>query len=604
MKKQTQFSIAYYIIAVVILILLQYFIFHPPLKEISYKEFKDRLHQNEIEAVQIGNEKIVVKFKKEIAEAQKIPQVVEVVKLPDENLIKELQERGIDYRGVIESNWGRDLLLNWILPIAFFVLIWVMLVRRFSPTQNVMTFGKSKAKIYAADEKNKVTFQDVAGLDEIIEEVKEIVDFLKNPRKYQSLGAKIPKGVLLVGPPGTGKTLLARAIAGEAGVPFFYLSGSDFVEMFVGVGAARVRDLFTQAKEKAPCIIFIDEIDAIGKARARGVVYGGVDERENTLNQLLVEMDGFDSSTGVIIMAATNRPDVLDPALLRPGRFDRQIVLNKPDLKGRIDIFKVHTRNLKIAEDVDFESLAMQTPGFAGAEIANVCNEAALLAARKGKDKITMSDFQEAIERIIAGLEKRSKVISEKEKKIVAYHESGHAIVGYYLPGADVVQKVSIIPRSIGALGYTLRMPTEERYILTKDELIGKIAGILGGRAAEQIVFGQISTGAHDDLKKATELARLMVTTYGMSEKIGHVSLHEMEEMDFLNRGPFSKPYSEETAKLIDEEVKRIIDESYNKALEVLTKYRKKLDKLANRLLEKEVIDRKELEEVLNQNGD
>jgi cell division protease FtsH len=602
MKKQTQFSIAYYIIAVIILILLQYFIFHPPLKEISYKEFKDRISKGDVEAVQIGSEKIIVTFKKDIVDREKIPKVVEVVKLPDENLIKELQEKGIDYRGVVESNWGRDLLLNWILPIAFFVILWAILIRRFSPTQNVMTFGKSKARIYAADEKNKVTFNDVAGLDEVIEEVKEIVDFLKNPKKYQRLGAKIPKGVLLVGPPGTGKTLLARAIAGEAGVPFFYLSGSDFVEMFVGVGAARVRDLFAQAKEKAPCIIFIDEIDAIGKARARGVVYGGVDERENTLNQLLVEMDGFDSSIGVIIMAATNRPDVLDPALLRPGRFDRQIVLSRPDLKGRVAIFKVHARNLKLADDVDFETLAAQTPGFAGAEIANVCNEAALLAARKGKDKVEMSDFQEAIERVIAGLEKRSKVISEREKRIVAYHESGHAIVGYYIPGADVVQKVSIIPRSIGALGYTLRTPTEERYLLTKEELYGKIAGILGGRAAEEIVFGQISTGAHDDLKKATEIARLMVTTYGMSEKLGHVSLAEIEEMDFLNKGPFSKPYSEETARLIDEEVKKIIDESYKKAIQVLTEHRDKLDKLANRLLEKEVIDRKELEEILGQN--
>jgi cell division protease FtsH len=602
MKKQTQFSIAYYIIAVIILILLQYFIFHPPLKEISYKEFKDRISKGDVEAVQIGSEKIIVTFKKDIVDREKIPKVVEVVKLPDENLIKELQEKGIDYRGVVESNWGRDLLLNWILPIAFFVILWAILIRRFSPTQNVMTFGKSKARIYAADEKNKVTFNDVAGLDEVIEEVKEIVDFLKNPKKYQRLGAKIPKGVLLVGPPGTGKTLLARAIAGEAGVPFFYLSGSDFVEMFVGVGAARVRDLFAQAKEKAPCIIFIDEIDAIGKARARGVVYGGVDERENTLNQLLVEMDGFDSSIGVIIMAATNRPDVLDPALLRPGRFDRQIVLSRPDLKGRVAIFKVHARNLKLADDVDFETLAAQTPGFAGAEIANVCNEAALLAARKGKDKVEMSDFQEAIERVIAGLEKRSKVISEREKRIVAYHESGHAIVGYYIPGADVVQKVSIIPRSIRALGYTLRTPTEERYLLTKEELYGKIAGILGGRAAEEIVFGQISTGAHDDLKKATEIARLMVTTYGMSEKLGHVSLAEIEEMDFLNKGPFSKPYSEETARLIDEEVKKIIDESYKKAIQVLTEHRDKLDKLANRLLEKEVIDRKELEEILGQN--
>jgi cell division protease FtsH len=596
MQKRTKFSIVYYFIAIILLMLLQYLVLRPPVKEISYKEFKDRISHGDVKSVHIGKEKLIVHIKEEIARRDKIPKVVQVVKLPDENLIKELQERGIDYRGVIEDNWFSEFLFNWILPIALLVALWAFLLKRLSPTQNVMTFGKSKAKIYASDEKQKVTFNDVAGLDEVIEEVKEVVDFLKNPRKYQKLGAKIPKGVLLVGPPGTGKTLLAKAIAGEAGVPFFYMSGSDFVEMFVGVGAARVRDLFAQAKQKAPCIIFIDEIDAIGKARSRGVAYGGIDERENTLNQLLVEMDGFESGIGVIIMAATNRPDVLDPALLRPGRFDRQIVLDRPDLNGRIAIFKVHTRNLKLADDVDFKMLAAQTPGFAGAEIANVCNEAALLAARKGKDKIDMSDFREAIERIIAGLEKRNKVINEKEKKVVAYHESGHAIVGYFIPGADQVQKVSIIPRSIGALGYTLKTPTEDRYLLTKEELLGKIAGLLGGRAAEEIVFGQISTGAQDDLQKATEIARHMVITYGMSDKLGNISLVEPSGMDFLSSSPSERSYSEETARMIDAEVRKIIDECYLKAKDVLNKNRDKLDKLANKLLEKEVIEKDELD--------
>ncbi|HNM16248.1 MAG TPA: ATP-dependent zinc metalloprotease FtsH, partial [bacterium] len=381
----------------------------------------------------------------------------------------------VNYKGVIDSNWLENLLLYWVFPLILLFFVWGFIFRRMGGGANVMNIGKNKARIYAADTKTRVTFEDVAGVEEVIEEVREIVDFLKNPKKYTKLGAKIPKGVLLVGPPGTGKTLLAKAVAGEANVPFFSLSGSDFVEMFVGVGASRVRDLFAEAKSKAPCIIFIDEIDAIGRSRAKGFVMGGHDERENTLNQLLVEMDGFNTDKGVIIMGATNRPDVLDSALLRPGRFDRQVVLDRPDLKARVDIFKVHTKGMPLAADLDVKSLAAQTPGFAGAEIANVCNEASLLASRKDKERIEMSDFQEAIERVIGGLEKKNKIISPRERVIVAYHESGHAVVGHYLENADPVHKVSIVPRGIGALGYTLQTPLEDRYLLSKDELIERM---------------------------------------------------------------------------------------------------------------------------------
>ncbi|HOO19236.1 MAG TPA: ATP-dependent zinc metalloprotease FtsH, partial [Paludibacteraceae bacterium] len=435
-----------------------------------------------------------------------------------------------------------------------------------------------------------------------VEEVKEIVEFLKNPSKYTRLGGKLPKGVLLVGPPGTGKTLLAKAVAGEAGVPFFSLSGSDFVEMFVGVGAARVRDLFNQAKAHAPCIIFIDEIDAIGKSRAQsGYFGGGYDERENTLNQLLVEMDGFDASVGVIIMGATNRPDVLDPALLRPGRFDRQIVVDKPDMKGREAIFKVHTKNIKLAKDVDLKRLAAQTPGFAGAEIANVCNEAAILAVRKNHDAVTMEDFEAAIERVIAGLEKKNKLINEKERKIVAYHESGHAIVGYFTPGAEEVQKVSIVPRGIGALGYTMQMPLEDRYLLSESELLGKIKGLLGGRAAEELIFGEVSTGASNDLERATQLARNMITVYGMSKKLPNISLVGYSTAGFLGQGPNIERRSEYIEKMIDEEIMEIIHNCYEESKQLLMEKKDLLEKMATTLLEKEVLNYNEIKEILGE---
>jgi cell division protease FtsH len=467
------------------------------------------------------------------------------------------------------------------------------------PGSPIINLGKNKAKIQAEKPKNPVKFTDVAGVDEAVEEVKELVEFLKNPKKYTQLGGKLPKSVLLVGPPGTGKTLLAKAVAGEADVPFFSLSGSDFVEMFVGVGAARVRDLFNQAKAQAPCIIFIDEIDAIGKSRAQNAVYGGYDERENTLNQLLVEMDGFDASAGVIIMGATNRPDVLDPALLRPGRFDRQVLVDRPDMKGREQIFKVHTRNLKLSAKVDLKRLAAQTPGFAGAEIANVCNEAAILAVRNNRDEITMSDFEAAIERVIAGLEKKNKIINERERKIVAYHESGHAIVGYYTPGADEVQKVSIVPRGIGALGYTLQMPLEDRYLMSKSELLGKIKGLLGGRAAEELVFNEVSTGASNDLERVAQLARNMIVVYGMSEKLPNISLVNKSNPGFLGQAAGLERRSEYIEKQIDEEVTGIINQCYNEAKELLTEKRDLLEKMAGILLEKEVIGHEEIKQIL-----
>ncbi len=594
--------------------------------EITYKAFRDSLAVGRIDEVQITNDKMYGKFKltdslaaEQAKENEKPEDITERIRLgnffesrfkkdlrqpfvvntlPDDKLVQDLQMAGVDYKGVIDSNWLENILIYWIFPLLLLFVLWGFIFRRMSGGGNVMSIGKSKAKIYAADPKTKVTFSDVAGVEEVIEEVRELVDFLKTPKKYTKLGAKLPKGVLLVGPPGTGKTLLAKAVAGEANVPFFHLSGSDFVEMFVGVGASRVRDLFAEAKTKAPCIIFIDEIDAIGRSRAKGMIMGGHDERENTLNQLLVEMDGFNTDKGVIIMGATNRPDVLDVALLRPGRFDRQVVLDRPDLKARMEIFKVHTKGMPLSENMDLQALASQTPGFAGAEIANVCNEASLLASRKDKDRIEMSDFQEAIERVIGGLEKKNKIISPKEKNIVAYHESGHAVVGHYLENADPVHKVSIVPRGVAALGYTLQTPLEDRYLLSRDELIEKLCSLLGGRAAEDIVFNQISTGASNDLERVTEIATRMVTMYGMSEKLGNISYTENGRENFLG-GVTMKPYSEETAKLIDGEVKRIIDSAYAKTKNLLIEKRTKLEALTQRLLEKEVLDKKEIEEIL-----
>ena len=488
-------------------------------------------------------------------------------------------------------------LQTWGFTILILIGFWFLL-RRMStgggPGGQIFNIGKSKASLFDKESKVKLTFRDVAGLEEAKEEVKEIVEFLKNPKKFTKLGGKIPKGALLVGAPGTGKTLLAKAVAGEANVPFYSLSGSDFVEMFVGVGAARVRDLFKKAKEKAPCIVFIDEIDAIGRSRGRGQIPGSNDERENTLNSLLVEMDGFTTDSGVIILAATNRPDVLDSALLRPGRFDRQISIDKPDLIGREEIFKVHVRNLKLNNDVNIKNLAAQTPGFAGAEIANVCNESALIAARKDKTSIEMDDFQDAIDRVIGGLEKKNKIISPEEKKIVAYHEAGHAVAGWYLKHADPLVKVSIVPRGIAALGYAQYLP-KEQYLYQTDQLLDEMCMALGGRAAEEIIFGKISTGALSDLERITKMAYSIVSVYGMNKNIGNISFFDSKQSDYN----FTKPYSESTAEKIDSEVKRIVDNAYDRTKKLLIEKRDQLEKIAKKLLEKEILFQNDMENLI-----
>ncbi len=495
-----------------------------------------------------------------------------------------------------EENWLGGL-LPWLLPIGLLVVFWIFILRRMNPGSQVLNIGKNKAKLFDASEEHSVTFDDVAGLDEAKEEVAEVVAFLKSPDKFTRLGGKLPKGVLLVGPPGTGKTLMAKAVAGEAGVPFFSISGSDFVEMFVGVGASRVRDLFKNAKEKAPCIIFIDEMDAVGRSRGRNSMVGGNDERENTLNQLLVEMDGFASDNGVIIMAATNRPDVLDEALLRPGRFDRQILVDKPDRTAREAILKVHTRDLLVSDDVDLEVLAGQTPGFAGAELANVCNEAALLAARKDKDSIEMEDFEQAIDRVIAGLEKKNKIIKPDEREVIAFHEAGHAIVGWFLENTDPVVKVSIVPRGLSALGYAQYLP-EERYLYSTDALKDRMAMAIGGRVAEEIVFGRITTGAQNDLERITKMAYAMVVDYGMSERVGQVSFNLSGRGD---EPVFDKPYSDATAQVIDEEAKAIIEEARERARALLAEKRGLLERMAEALLEEEVLGPGDLVELLGE---
>ncbi len=626
MKKNNKFSI-YYFLGLFFFISMMELLFFPSggtgTKVLSYDSFIQKVDSGKVDKVLILNEKIVGELRdttkqktehsltkgptapwrlriKEIEE--QMARQFTVVRLPnttDNELLSRLLKNNVKIVGKYESNALKNFLLDWILPIIFFMAIWGFIYKKIGPGSPMLSVGKNKAKILAETTENPVKFDDVAGVDEAVEEVKELVDFLKKPDKYTTLGGKLPKGVLLVGPPGTGKTLLAKAVAGEAGVPFFSLSGSDFVEMFVGVGAARVRDLFKEAKTQAPCIIFIDEIDAIGKSRSSNAVSGGYDERENTLNQLLVEMDGFDAGIGVIIMGATNRPEVLDAALLRPGRFDRQVLVDKPDLNGREAIFKVHTKKITLGDDVDLHRLATQTPGFAGAEIANVCNEAAILAVRNQHEKVMMSDFEEAIERVIAGLEKKNKLINEHERKIVAYHESGHAIVGYFTEGADEVQKVSIVPRGIGALGYTLQMPLEDRYLMSKAELLGKIKGLLGGRAAEEIVIGEISTGASNDLEKVTQLAKNMVTVYGMSDKLPNISLVNNSSPGFLGNLQGIERRSEYLEKIIDEEVKEIINSCYDDAKKLLNDKKEYLEKMAKILLEKEVIEHKEIEKIL-----
>jgi len=591
--RKTNFTIWYFVIAFVIILLIQnYFVTKKTEDVIPYSEFKQSLKTGKIKDLTITQESVSGE-----RETEKGVRRFQAVRVEDSDLVKELETYQVTYTGKVDSKWLTNI-LSWIIPLVFFFFIWRILFSRIGPETSVMSFGKSRAKIYAEKEK-KITFSDVAGIDEAKEELEEVVEFLKTPEKFQRLGGKIPKGVLLVGVPGTGKTLLAKAVAGEANVPFFSISGSDFVEMFVGVGAARVRDLFAQAQNHAPCIIFIDELDALGKARG-GNPLGRHDEQEQTLNQLLAEMDGFAPNTGVIIMAATNRPEILDSALLRPGRFDRHVLVDRPDIVGREEILKIHTRNIKLSPETDLRVIASRTPGFVGADLANIVNEAALLAARKNKEAVEMADIEEAIDRVVAGLEKKRRLMSKKEKEIVAFHESGHAIVASLLPNSDPVHRISIIPRGISALGYTLQLPTEDRYLMTKSELLNRLAVLLGGRVAEEIVLGEISTGAHNDLQRATDIATSMVKEYGMSERLGYVTFEKEKKPFFIPSSLVSsREYSEDTAKQIDEEVKKIVDEAYHRVKEILTATRDKLEELARLLLEKEVVEEGDLKKIL-----
>jgi cell division protease FtsH len=562
---------------------------------ISYSQFKGLVRDGKVQEVTVAEDRIRGQLKQP---PEKGSRNFTVVPIEDPNLVPELEKNAVNITGEVPNRWMAEV-LGWVIPLVFLVALWSFFFRRMGGAEGgVMSFARSRAKIYADDDV-KVRFNDVAGVDEAEEELREIVEFLKNPKKYTSIGGRIPKGVLLVGPPGTGKTLLARAVAGEATVPFFSLSGSEFVEMFVGVGAARVRDLFNQAESKAPCIIFIDELDALGKVRIQTPM-GSHEEREQTLNQLLAEMDGFDARKGIIIMAATNRPEVLDPALLRPGRFDRQVLVAKPDVRGREDILRIHVKNVKIAANVDLKVVAARTAGFAGADLANLVNEAALLAARRDKSAVDMSDFDEAIDRVIAGLEKK-RVMSDKERRIVAYHESGHAIVATVLPGLDPVHKISIIGRGFGALGYTMQLPLEDRYLMTRKDLQSELAVLLGGRSAEEAAFGEISTGAQNDLQRATDIARSMVTEFGMSDALGVVNYNGHKRSAFLDMGFMQERgnYAEDTAQQIDAEVKRILTEAHEEARRILREQRHVLDELSERLLVKEVVDGDELRSLI-----
>jgi cell division protease FtsH len=591
-------SAVWYVLAFLLLLAVaQAFFFQIQSGEtIPYSEFKQLVRDGKVQEVTLSEERIRGVLKTPGAERGK---PFTAIRVTDAKLPEELEAHGVKYRGELVSRWVSDV-LGWVIPLLFVVALWMFFLRRMGGAEGgVMSFARSKAKLYAAEDDVKVSFTDVAGVDEAEEELKEIVEFLKTPKKYTSIGGKIPKGVLLVGPPGTGKTLLARAVAGEAKVPFFSLSGSEFVEMFVGVGAARVRDLFSQAEAKAPCIVFIDELDALGKVRSQSPM-GSHEEREQTLNQLLAEMDGFDGRKGIIIMGATNRPEVLDPALLRPGRFDRQVLVDKPDVRGREDILRIHVKTVKVSDGVDIKVIAQRTAGFAGADLANLVNEAALLAARKDKTSVEMKDFDDAIDRIIAGLEKK-RVMSDKERKIVAYHESGHAIVASILPGLDPVHKISIVARGFGALGYTMQLPLEDRYLMTRQDLLGQLAVLLGGRSAEEIAFGEVSTGAQNDLQRATDIARAMVTEFGMSEALGAVNYDGHRGTKFLDT-PFMNErgnHSEDTAQKIDAEVKRILTSAHDDARRVLRERKDILDQLSARLLDKEVIEGDELRELL-----
>ncbi len=569
--------------------------------ELPYSEFKTLLAAGNVEEVTVTRQSLLGKLKP--GERSKEPKLFTTVRVEDPDLVKELNARNVKFTGMIESTFLRDIMW-WVIPALIFGGIWFFVIRRLGQglgqgQKGFMTVGKSKAKIYA-EKDTKVTFADVAGVEEAKEELREVIEFLKTPERFTRLGGKIPKGILLVGPPGTGKTLLARAVAGEAGVTFFSISGSEFVEMFVGVGASRVRDLFEQAKVKAPCIIFIDELDALGKARGAGPM--AHEEREQTLNQLLVEMDGFDPRIAVILMAATNRPEILDPALLRPGRFDRQVLVDRPDKIGRLAILRVHAKRVTLGPDADLEVIAAMTPGFSGADLANIINEATLLTVRRNKEQVGLSELQEAVERVVAGLEKKNRVLNKMEKERVAHHEVGHALVALSFPGADPIQKISIIPRGIAALGYTLQLPTEDRFLMAKTELENKIAVLLGGRSAEELIFGEASTGAQNDLVRATDIAKSMVKSYGMSEKLGTVTLdRERQPLIMQIQAPQEKgDYSEETAREIDCEVRRIIDEQYDRVRWLLAEKKRALIEGAQVLLEREVISGSELKAIMD----
>ena len=563
---------------------------------IPYSRFLQLIKEDKVAEVAITANRIQGKLKKNEQGKESLFRTIRV----DSTMSSLLENSNVIFKGEIESNL-LGTILSWIIPTALFFGVWIFLMRRMSRQQTgFLSLGKDKAKIYVQNELD-IDFNDVAGVDEARQELMEVVEFLKTPDRFSELGGKLPKGVLLVGPPGTGKTLLAKAVAGESGVPFFSISGAEFVEMFVGLGAARVRDLFEQAKQKAPCIIFIDELDALGKARGFSIS-GGHDEREQTLNQLLVEMDGFDSTLGVILLAATNRPEILDQALLRPGRFDRQILVDRPDKQGREAILNVHIQTIKVDPEVKTEDIAAMTPGMVGADLANLVNEATLLAVRKNKTSVGFQEFEEAVERIVAGLEKKNRLINPKERQIVAYHELGHALVALNLPGADPVQKISIVPRGIGALGYTLQVPTEDRFLMSRSELLNRIVTLLGGRAAEQVVFNEISTGAMDDLARATDIAQSMIKEYGMGETLGNVDYARKRRAQFLDTMPDgASEYSEETARAIDAEVKQIISQQFQRALKILTQLKPVLEKGAAILLEKEKMDAGDLKKLMDE---
>ncbi|MFH1571416.1 MAG: ATP-dependent zinc metalloprotease FtsH [Gemmatimonadota bacterium] len=596
LDKRTQLTIAYAILTILLVLAMQNF-FQGQVERLFYSDFRKAVSEGQIVECSIGLDTITGTYRDEGQEKG-----FAVERVDDPGLVELLELHGVRFSGKVETTWFTTL-MSWILPALIFVGIWMFMARRMGGgSGGLMSIGKSKAKVYM-EKGTGITFDDVAGIEEAKEELEEVVEFLRTPERFQALGGRIPRGVLLIGPPGTGKTLLAKAVAGQAGVPFFSISGSDFVEMFVGVGAARVRDLFDQAKKHAPAIIFIDELDALGKARGVGS-FGGHDEREQTLNQLLTELDGFDTNAGVILMGATNRPEILDPALLRPGRFDRTVTVDRPDVKGREAILRIHARQAKLGPDVDLRRLAVRTPGFAGADLANVINEAALLAARRGLDSVTMAELAEAVERAVAGLERRSRVLSEKERRIVAYHEAGHAIVGQLVDEANPVQKISVIPRGVGALGYTMNMPTEDRYLMTRQELLDTTCSLLGGRAAEELVFGEISTGAANDLQRATRIAESMVKEYGMSESLGLVAHRdERTQAQYLGMPAGERSYSEDTARRIDQEIARIIGACYERARQVLAEHRQVLEEVVAVLFDKEVMEGDDLRQLLVDRG-